>query len=41
MENASSLDRMFYTTSMIFCKEEETKNQIALAKISNPFLQIK
>ena len=41
LENASTLHRMFYTASMLYCKEEETKNQITLAKVSNPFLKEK
>jgi hypothetical protein len=42
LENASSLRRIFYTASMLVMKEQETKNQVALAeytgKLSNPFL---
>jgi hypothetical protein len=41
LENASTSKRIFYTASMLYCKEEETKNQIALAKLSNPFLKQK
>jgi hypothetical protein len=32
---------MFYTASMMYCKSEEAKNQVALAKVSNPFLKEK
>jgi hypothetical protein len=32
-------DKNFYIASVIFCKEEETKNQIALAKFSNLFVK--
>jgi hypothetical protein len=41
LENADTLKRMFYTASMMYCKEEETKNQVALAKVSNLFLKEK
>lgn len=32
-------DKNFYIASLIYCKEEEAKNQVALAKASNPFLK--
>jgi len=43
LQNATSMERLFYTASMIIMKTEETDNQIALAKLtgklSNPFLK--
>ncbi|UYZ34164.1 hypothetical protein OD350_18135 [Clostridium beijerinckii] len=41
LENASSLARVFYSASMLFMKKEEMENDIALAKLSNPFLEKK
>lgn len=41
LENATTIQRMFYTASLLYCKEEETKNQVALAKFSNPFIKDK
>lgn len=40
LENSNSLQRLFYTASMMVIKEEDTKNQISLmttlAKLVNP-----
>lgn len=41
IQDATPLERLFYTASMIVVKEEETRNQIALAKLTNPFLKAK
>lgn len=41
LQDATPLERLFYTTSMLVVKEEETKNQIAIAKLANPFISNK
>ncbi|WP_196244893.1 hypothetical protein [Clostridium beijerinckii] len=41
LQQASGLVRLFYTASMLVIKEEKMENDIALAKLSNPFLEKK
>ncbi|MBA2899278.1 hypothetical protein [Clostridium beijerinckii] len=41
LQQSSSLERMFYTASMLVMKKEKMENDIALAKLSNPFLEKK
>ncbi|NOW07223.1 hypothetical protein BCM20_005009 [Clostridium beijerinckii] len=41
LEQSSGLARMFYTASMLVMKKEQMENDIALARLSNPFLEKK
>lgn len=41
LQTVSALERVFYTASMVVMKEEDRDNQIALAKLSNPFISTK
>lgn len=41
LQTASSLERLFYTGAMLVMKKEKMDNDIALAKLSNPFLEKK
>ena len=44
MEKLKSIERDFYTASMLVMREEDAQNQIALAKltgqIANPFIKV-